>query len=367
MVQSEALRKLVEAARAPLREWPERYKGFRAMGYLCSYVPEEMVHAAGFVPLRVRGTSAPLRHVDAHLQSFSCALCRSSLDQVLNGELGFMAGAVFAHTCDTMQALADLWWMNNPAPYFVDTVMQPVNLSTPAARPFLIAELARFRARLAAYAGQPISDESLKTSIGLYNETRALVDRFQRRRERLAVPEFYAVLDAAQIMPRERFNPLLKELLRDLEEMPGQVNDPCLFLAGAVLDEPRLLDLVEELGAGVVGDDLCSGSRHFRAVVGAQGDPLAAISDYFLGRPPCPTKLHVDHNPGQYLVEQARETSADGVMFVIEKFCEPHAFDYAMVCPALDEAGLPYLLLEMEQTPSLEALRTRFQAFVEIL
>jgi benzoyl-CoA reductase subunit C len=52
---------------------------------------------------------------------------------------------------------------------------------------------------------------------------------------------------------------------------------------------------------------------------------------------------------------------------VVEKFCEPHAFDYALVMPALDQAGLPYLMLEMEQTPSLEALRTRLQAFVEML
>jgi benzoyl-CoA reductase subunit C len=55
------------------------------------------------------------------------------------------------------------------------------------------------------------------------------------------------------------------------------------------------------------------------------------------------------------------------VVFVIEKFCEPHAFDYALVLPALDRAGVPHLLLEMEQTPSLEALRTRLQAFVEMV
>lgn len=367
MVQSKVLANLVEAARAPLRAWPDRYDGFRAMGYLCSYVPAEMIHAAGFVPLRVRGTSAPLRHADAHLQSFTCALCRSSLDQVLNGELSFLAGAVFAHTCDAMQALADLWRMNSPASYFVDTVMQPANLGTPAARSFLIAELARFRERLAAFSGQSVGDAALQASIDLYDETRALVERLQALRERLAVSEFYAVLDAAQVMPRNLFNPLLAKLLDQLADSSAQTGGPRLFLAGAVLDEPRLLDLVEDLGAQVGGDDLCSGSRHFQSVVGAQGEPLAALADYFLRRPPCPTKLHPDHNPGRSLVERAKESEADGVVFVIEKFCEPHAFDFAMICPTLDEAGLPYLLLEMEQTPSLEALRTRLQAFVEML
>ncbi len=120
----------------------------------------------------------------------------------------------------------------------------------------------------------------------------------------------------------------------------------------------------------MAGDDLCSGSRHFlnRPSVGhAEADPLAALADYYLERPPCPTKYHPAHEPGAHLLDQVRQARAEGVVFVAEKFCEPHAFDYTRVLPALDRAGVPHLLLEMEQTPSLEALRTRLQAFVEIL
>jgi benzoyl-CoA reductase/2-hydroxyglutaryl-CoA dehydratase subunit BcrC/BadD/HgdB len=266
-----------------------------------------------------------------------------------------------------MQALADLWRMNNPTTYFVDTVMQPVNLGTPAAHPYLVAELERFREHLAAFSERPVSDRDLRTSIRVYDETRRLIRRLQSLRIALTVPAFYAVLDAAQAMPRDLFNPLLASLVDELKDMPVQPLGPSLFLAGAVLDEPRLLDLVEDLGARVTGDDLCSGSRHFRVTVGARGNPLAALADYYLARPPCPTKLHPEHDPARYLVERAREARADGVVFCLEKFCEPHAFDFAMISPILEEAGLPYLLLEMEQTPSLEALRTRLQAFVEIL
>jgi benzoyl-CoA reductase subunit C len=367
MIVADALETLIDAARAPLREWPERYPGRRAMGILCSYVPEEMIHAAGLAPVRLRGTTAPLRHVDAHLQSFACALCRSTLDQVLGGELDFLAGTVFAHTCDTMQAQADLWRMNTGASHFVDTVMQPANLGGAAVHPYLVAELSRFRERLAATAGHPIGDGDLNDSIALYDETRRLVGALQEMRDRLSAPQFYAVLDSAQVMPREAFNPLLAELLVQLEGAPVRTGGPRLFLVGAVLDEPRVLDLIEDLGARVAGDDLCSGSRHFHDQVCAGGDPIAALADYYLRRPPCPTKLHPDHDPGRTLLDQAREAGADGVVFAVEKFCEPHAFDYALVRPTLDGAGVSHLLLEMEQTPSLEALRTRLQAFVEML
>lgn len=367
--RSEALETLIGAARTPLVKWPAGYPGYRAMGYLCSYVPEEMLHAAGFTPVRVRANDTPLRHVDAHLQSFTCALCRSTLDQVLGEELAFLAGTVFAHTCDAMQAQADLWRMNTDRSHLVETVMQPANLGTPAARPYLIAELERFRQRLAGFAGRPLTGDELRASIALYDETRGLVAELQAFRGQLTAAQFFAVMDAAQIMPREEFNPLLAELIGSIaaENCHPHPTLPRIFLTGAVLDEPRLLTLIDDVRASVVGDDLCSGSRHFYGRVGTEGDPVTALVDYYLSRPPCPTKLHPDHNPARYLLQQARGVQAQGIVFVIEKFCEPHAFDYALIRPSLEESGIPHLVLEMEHTPSLEGLRTRLQAFVEIL
>jgi benzoyl-CoA reductase subunit C len=256
--------------------------------------------------------------------------------------------------------------MNTDAAHFVDTVMQPANLGSPAAHPYLVAELNRFRDRMAVYAGRSITDDGLQVSIALYDETRRLVQALHYLRDRLSAAHFFAVLDAAQSMPREEFNPLLAELLAALEMAPSCPAGPRIFLVGAVLDEPRLLELIKDLGAQVVGDDLCSGSRHFHDQVG-EGDPVPALANYYLRRPPCPTKLHPLHDSGRYLLNMVRQVRAQGIVFALEKFCEPHAFDYALILPALDRATVPYLLLEMEQIPSLEALRTRLQAFIEIL
>jgi len=399
----QALSELIDIARSPLSSWPARFPDRQAVGYLCSYVPVEIIHAAGLTPVRVRGNNASLRQVDAHLQPFTCALCRSTLDQFLCGELQFLAGTVLAHTCDAMQALADLWRIGSirsqakvssagPA-RFVEVVMQPTNLGSPAARAYLIAELDRFRARLAAFVGHPITDHDLRASIALYSDTRQLIMALQQQRGRLSAPDFFVILDAAQVMPREQFNPLLADLLATLEQVPadhagkvpasraGNASPPVgpgLFLTGAVLDEPLVLEIIEELGARVVGDDLCSGSRHFRDMVdalspglsGREGDPIAALAAYFLGRPPCPAKLHPQHDPGPYLLDQVRTARADGVLFVLEKFCDPHAFERALTLPALDSAGVPHLLLDAPgagQSASLEGVRTRLQAFVEML
>jgi benzoyl-CoA reductase/2-hydroxyglutaryl-CoA dehydratase subunit BcrC/BadD/HgdB len=281
-----------------------------------------------------------------------------------------------------MQALADLWSIGTPKAPFVHTVMQPANLGTPAAHPYLVAELRQFQKRMAAVrnrkggipaSGVPsLNDQDLQASIALHDETRRLVEALSAQRQSFSAREFFGILDAAQIMPRERFNALMSQLLSGLVDAvagsrrPSETG-PGLFLTGAVLDDMRLLELVDDLGARVVGDDLCTGSRHFHGRVGTEAPPLEALADYYLGRPPCPTKHHPTHDPAKHLLEQVDLTRADGIVFILEKFCEPHAFDYARVLPSLDEAGVPHLLLEMEQTPSLEALRTRLQAFVETL
>ncbi len=361
------LQSLIAAARAPLNDWPSRYPEHRALGYLCSYAPQELIHAAGWTPVRIRANRASLRYVDAHLQSFTCALCRSALDQTLGNELDWLGGTLFSHTCDAMQALADLWRMHTPSTHFVDAVMQPVNLGSPAARPYLVAELERVRRQLGAFSGHPISDDDLWPSIDLYRQTAEAISQLGDLRSRLSAAHFFAVLDAAQVMPREQFNPALKTLLAELESQPSLGDGPRLYLTGAVLDEIRLLDLIDDVGARVVGDDLCSGSRHFFACPSTDGNPLEALADCYLQRPPCPTKLAPAHDAARTLMEQASRAGADGILFVLAKFCEPHAFEYARILPQLRQAGIPCQLLEMEHTPSLEALRTRLQAFVEML
>ena len=296
MTQSRALDSLIEAARTPLSSWSDRYPYHRPMGTMCSYVPEEMLHAAGYTPVRLRGAPTPLRQADAHLQSFTCALCRSTLDQLLGGELGMLAGTVFSHTCDTMQALADLWKANSQPGHFIDCIMQPANLGASAALDYLISELRRFREQLAAFSGHPADDAALRASIAQYDETRRLVRTLQADRGRLPTSAYFAILDSAQRMPRERFNPILGELLAEVEAFPEVASGPRLFLVGAVLDEPRLLELIEEQSAQVAGDDLCSASRHFLDQVGTDGDPVENLADYFLRRPPCPTKFRPDHD-----------------------------------------------------------------------
>jgi bzd-type benzoyl-CoA reductase N subunit len=352
----------------PYHFWPERYPDRQAMGYICTYVPEEVVHAAGFTPVRIRtGSELPTR-AEAHLQSFTCALCRSALHQALCGGLAFLSGLVFPHTCDTLQVLADVW-RENFADLFVATVVQPLNLGSPSTQPYLIAELQRFRQSLAGFSGQPISDDSLRASIRLHNETRRLLSQLDKRRSHLTARGFYAAMEASMVIPKEQFNPLAAELVELLSEKAPQQKGPRLILVGPVLDDLTILDIIDDLGACVVGDDLCTGSRYFDQPVAEtnEDNPIEALADRYLKRWPCPTKHSLHCQQGEHLLGLVEERKADGLVFTLQKFCEPHAFDYAIVRDTLDAAGVPHLLLELEHTPAVGQLRTRLEAFLEML
>jgi bzd-type benzoyl-CoA reductase N subunit len=357
--------------------WPERYPDRQAMGYICTYTPEEMIQAAGFTPVRLRtGPDLPTQ-AEAHLQSFTCALCRSALHQALRGDLAFLSGLVFPHTCDTLQVLADVWRENFPE-LFVATVVQPLNLGSPSARPYLMAELQRFRQGLDGFSGQPISDDSLRASIQLHNETRRLLSQLDNQRSHLTARGFYAAVEASMVMPKEQFNPLATELVELLSEKAPRQRGPRLILVGPVLDDPTVLDIIDDLGACVVGDDLCTGSRYFdqpaaETETEEEGDPIEALADRYLKRWPCPTKHSPHCQRGEHLLELVEERKADGLVFTLQKFCEPHAFDYATALlrrsakETLDAAGVPHLLLELEHTSAVGRLRTRLEAFLEML
>ena len=58
----------------------------------------------------------------------------------------------------------------------------------------------------------------------------------------------------------------------------------------------------------------------------------------------------------------------EGAIIFVLKFCDPHDFDYPDLAKHLTESDIPHLRVETEMQPaSIEQVRTRLQAFVEML
>jgi bzd-type benzoyl-CoA reductase N subunit len=342
------------------------------IGYCCTYTPEEIIYASGAIPVRLFGIKSGIAKADAHLQAYSCSLVRGVMEDALLGNLDFLDGMVFPHTCDSIQRLSDIWRLNVTSAWHND-IMLPVKLDTQSAREYMEDALAKFRKELGAWTGTEITDDALKQSIAVYNRLRALLKRLYAIKSAtpgaLSGRDLYAVVKGSMVMDRKDAADLIEKLVIQLESAPAAKGTAKrLVVSGGICDHPEIYDLIEKSGATVVWDDLCTGSRFFEGLISEEGDPVKAIAARYSGRVICPAKHSSLTGRGDNLVNIAKDHKATGVIFILLKFCDPHAFDYPFMKKMLDDAGIPSMLFEIEQElPSAGQLATRFEAFIEML
>jgi benzoyl-CoA reductase/2-hydroxyglutaryl-CoA dehydratase subunit BcrC/BadD/HgdB len=168
-------RETVEDPYGTLRKW-KNSNGRKIVGCMPMQIPEEIVHAAGALPVVIPEGDGSVTVASKHIQYFFCGYARSVIDSVLKGKWDCLDGLVTQDTCHTMRPLFDIIEANRPFSY-MRRVFMPVAVAKKQARPFLIGELERFRASVGKFVGKEINDEALQKSIGIYNENRDLMTR----------------------------------------------------------------------------------------------------------------------------------------------------------------------------------------------
>jgi benzoyl-CoA reductase subunit C len=174
------------------------------------------------------------------------------------------------------------------------------------------------------------------------------------------------------LMPKEEHSELLESLLQDLEKRSSTHQEGIqLYLSGHLCQGPKadILDLIEGTGGLIIDDDLYTGYRYFAVDVEIDGRPTEALARRYLDKTiPIPTLSDETIRWDQYIVEKVRDSGVQGVIVLIAKYCEPHLFLYPFIKKSLTEAGVPHLMLESEhEVVSLEGMKTRLQAFMEML
>ena len=341
------------------------------IGFFCPYVPEELIHAAGALPFRLMGTLIKMSYVQARLPPNCCHLVKSSLESLLQGELDFLKGIIFSHTCDSMQGLADIW-AHQRRTLLQFNLMMPSHLDSQFARPYLKAEIERFKSFLESNIGK-VTPQSLEASIKLFNHIRKNLKEIYTHRltwhDQVPGSDFARIVRAGYLMDRQRYLELLNDLLNALpERREGSENSVPVFLAGNMSHSDSYFSLIEEAGAIIVQDDLCSGARFLRLMVPEDMDPIDGLTHRYFTSFLCPTKYIGARAHEETLLGEVQKSGAKGVIFLLYKYCETHFFDYPDLKHALESKGIPTLLLEVEDPSySIGQLKIRIQAFVEML
>ncbi|MDD5399190.1 MAG: 2-hydroxyacyl-CoA dehydratase family protein, partial [Dehalococcoidia bacterium] len=248
-------------------------KGLKIFGCLPMYVPEEIIHAAGALPVILQEGNEPITTGHSKIQSFFCGIARSIVDLSLKGKMDFVDALVSPEIDLPINGIANVLRINMSIPSL--TIYQPTTCSKEASQVFLSKEIKRFKSSVEECTGQEITEARLKESIKIYNRNRALLrELYDLRRVKaglLSSIQISSVVMAGMLMLKEEHNQLLETLIVKLKTREATSKSKFrIVLSGSLCQAPvaDLLHLIEEAGAIIVDDDIYTGTRYFAGDVG---------------------------------------------------------------------------------------------------
>jgi benzoyl-CoA reductase subunit C len=346
-------------------------KGRKAVtvGYACSYVPEEIILAAGMLPKRLIPRARPA-HADGSIYPNTCQYIKSLLVEGLSGTISADLFIV-ANSCDGMRRLHDLWgeYVKSVPALLLDVPKRKDADSID----FFSSELRALAGKLERQAGGvSVADVRLQGAAGACNQARALMHEVQRlqarpdsRVDEVSVFELY--LKSARLHPAE----MVKEIQAFLSAPRETVNAPenCrIILAGNVMNRPDLLELIRSAGGRVAAIDTCLGARHFDGLVPENSsDPMRALAERYLTKASCPRMEGIGER-AERLNQMATDSHAGGIIYSAVKFCDPHLYDVPFLQDYFRQAGIPFLHLENDyEWSGLGQMQVRVEAFLALI
>ncbi len=357
------------------RRWKTATNG-KVVGCVGLHVPEEVISAAGMLPVLLLEKEGPIVEAMEHVQSNMCGYIRSVADDALTGELTFLDSLVILDSCHVIRMIGDSLRHSAPDVARIDFLSFPVSLQGAGVQPYLLGELASFARRMESVAGRPIDDASLRDAIRMHNANRRLLQRlYAMRRDHpglISAVQVAAVVKASMCMPKDEHSLLLSELLESLDSRkhePESTRVP-IVVSGSLCEScDGILQALEDAGASIVDDDLFVGSRYFNTLVDETREGLAALASAYLGKAaPCPTITRTDHHLGAYLGAMVRQANAVAVVSIVVKYCEPHYYAYLMARRQLKALAVAEYMVEKEREAESEGqIKTRLRAFLETI
>jgi benzoyl-CoA reductase subunit C len=329
--------------------WKQAHPGAKAIGFMPVYVPREVIHAAGMLPVGIMGSDIEIIRGDAYYQSYICHIPRSTIELAVSGRLDALDGMVFPSICDVIRNLSGMWKLMFPDKYakYLDL---PQNFDAAVGGTFYAGELRHLIADLERMGGGKVTDERLRESIRLYNRNRELVEGLYdlRARQPWQVPtvELYLLLRAGNLLPVEEHNAMLEEYGALVTQVSRpQMDNSRIVLTGSFCEQPPLglIRTIERSGCYIVEDDFVLGTRWLQAPVPLEGDPLTNLVQSFLDHSVETASVYIADKPkGAALVNKCRKREGEGVIFCAASFCDPALLDQPMLATAVEKAGIPY-------------------------
>lgn len=379
MSMESLLTKFNEIACNPAKQL-SNYKasGKKAIGIMPYYVPEELVYAGGMVPFGMWGSNNKIiTKSKEYCATFYCAIAQLDLEMLLDGTLDQLDGVITPTICDTLRPMSQNIRVAMSEKMPVIFLAHPQNRFADYGMKFTASQYTNIRKELEKIRGSEITDDEIRDAIKVYNVSR----RERRRFVKLAAahPDVITarkrcdVLKASWFMLKNEYNDMLIELNNELEKLPVcNWNGAKIVTSGIICDNPTLLKIFEDNNIAIVADDVAHESRSFRVdCPETAGDPMMALAMQFAAQDYDVLLFDPQSNKnrrGEFVAQLCKESKADGLVLFMQQFCDPEEMEYPSLKKALDDAGVKYIKLGIDQQMrDFGQAATAIEAFAESL
>ncbi len=353
------------------KEWKGKTGG-KVMGYFSHNIPEELIYAAGILPVKILGAHEPEAVTDPYMWNMMhCVSARDCLAQGLQGRYDYLDGLVEPLSCPhTLQSFYS-WVKHVPIAYSYEHFL-PAAFNGRHAQACVRGEINDFKHSLEEWTGRTITQKAIDQAIEVYNRTRQLIRTISDFRKKDVPPisgsEFMEIAIAGTLTDKAEFNRLLEQIIKEIPQRQVKNSaDPRVMLAGACNSDVALVKAIEGMGARIVVDDFHHSGRYYMADVIPEEDRLNALASRMVRKPRSALLDLPVRTAHQHLLDLAREYKVQGVIFMLQKHCDSQQFDLPYNEAYLKNNGVPALMLELDFTNPIGQFRTRVEAFLETL
>ena len=352
-------------------------QGKKVIGVLPYYAPEELVYAAGMVPMGMWGSNnKTIVRAKEYCATFYCTIAQLALEMLLDGTMDELDGLITPTICDTLRPMSQNFRVSIGDKIPTIFLAHPQNRFAPWGLQFCVDQYTNVKKMLEKIAGKEITDEDIRNAIKVYNASRAARREFVKLASDhcdVVTPTLRsAVLKASYFMLKDEYTEKLVALNNELKALPVcDWKGVKVVTSGIIVDNPTLLKIFEDNKIAIAADDVAHESRSFRVDAAETGDPMMALAKQFadidyevlLYDP-----ASAENRRGEFVANMVKESGAQGLILFMQQFCDPEEMEYPYLKKALDAMNIPHIKLGVDQQMrDFGQASTAIQAFADVL
>ena len=360
-----------------LHAYEIKEKNIPFVGTFCTYTPNEVIMAAGAIPVGLCSFSdETIAEAEQDLPRNLCPLVKSSYGFAKTDKCPYFYFSDLVGgetTCDGKKKMYEMLGE------IKDThIMELPNRQSPMGRKLWREEVVALKNKLEEKFGVTITEENLREQVKLSNQNRLALRRFYELMKLDPPPmaglNLYSVLYGSSFKfdrrkAIEEVNALTDRIQKEYEEGNRPIEKrPRILVTGCPIggNAMKVVKSIEENGGNVVCFENCSGAKSVDELINEDTpDIYQAIADRYLNIGSCMTP---DENRFKLLGCLLEEYKIDAVVEVILQACHTYNVESYYIKRFVTGKGLPYMCVETDYSSSdIGQLNTRCAAFIEML